>query len=234
MEAHSHFGRAGNARSANAFANRKISLLVALLSALLAGVLIYLFVTHYRKTTVAPPATETVFVAKQYIPEGTPESTIASGGMLTSKVIPVSQAFPGVVTDPSVLTGSVATAAIVAGQQVTVSDFTHVASLGPLPFLRGTERAIGISVDSWHGLTAYLAQGNTVDVIAQAKHGSEELFQDVTVLENQGGNVVLELTDKQTLLLTAALQRGVTLWLTLRPASGATNSVHVGQIVGVN
>ena len=231
MEAHSHFGRYGAGRTGQGFASRKGSLLVALISAVLAGVLIYMFVSRYHTTTVAPPATETVFVAKTYIAIGTPESTIASGGMLKPEVLPVSQAIAGAITDPSYITGEAAVAPIAAGEQVSVSDFSRL-NVGLLPYLHGSERAVAISLDSWHGLTAYLREGDTVDVIAQAKKGSEDLFQDVSVLDNQAGNIVLELTDKQALLLSNALQRSVTLWLTLRPATGATNSVRVGQIVG--
>jgi Flp pilus assembly protein CpaB len=127
----------------------------------------------------------------------------------------------------------VSVASIAVGEQISATDFSHTAAtLGS--YLKGDERAIAVSFDSEHGITSYLGQGDTVDVIAQAKKGSEDLFQNISVLENSNGNVVLELTDRQSLLLTHALELGDSLWLTLRPISHATDSVRLGQIVGVN
>ena len=58
---------------------------------------------------------------------------------------------------------------------------------------------------------------------------SEMIEQNVIVLENEQGLVVLKLTDKQALLLTAATTQG-SLWVSLRPALGATNSVKIYSV----
>jgi Flp pilus assembly protein CpaB len=229
MEANGYFGRLGTRLSGQGSAGRRNSILVAATAAIAAALLIYVFVSHYRKSTVLPPAETTVFVAKRYIPGGMSEQQIISSGMLESKLVPVSQAIVGAISDPSVITGEVSTTAIAAGQQVTAADFTHgtssVASL-----LSGDQRAVAIAIDAAHGLTGYLAEGDTVDVLTQGSGGTGVLFQNVLVLANQGGDVVLDLTDKQTLLLADALQMNLTLWLELRPATGATNSVKVGTV----
>ena len=47
---------------------------------------------------------------------------------------------------------------------------------------------------------------------------------------NAGGDVVLNLTDKQVLLLGDALQRNLTIWLEMRPAKGAKDSVKLGTV----
>jgi Flp pilus assembly protein CpaB len=211
-------------------ASRKTSIFVALISALLAGGLIYMFVSHYHKTTVDPPATTTVFVAKHFIPAGTPETTIASDAMLKPKVIAVAQVVAGAITDPSVITGEVAAAPIAPGQQVTVTDFSHT-DITLSSYLQGDHRAVAMSIDPAHGLTSYLTVGNTVDVMAQGPKGSFDLFQNVTVLANAAGDVVLDLTDKQSLLLANALEANLTLWLELRPVTGARNSVPNGHMV---
>jgi Flp pilus assembly protein CpaB len=204
--------------------------LVALISAALAGVLIYMFVSRYHKTTVETPTTMTVFVATRYIPAGTPETSIIAQNMLRSEVVPITQSVAGAIADPSVISGEVAAAAIASGQQVTTSDFSHAdITLGS--YLNGIHRAVAVSIDPAHGLTSYLVRGNTVDVVAQGPKGSFNLFEDITVLANASGDVVLNLTDKQALLLANAQQANLTLWLTLRPIAGGRSSVPPGFMV---
>ena len=86
-------------------------------------------------------------------------------------------------------------------------------------------------MDSEHGLATYLTTGDTVDVMAVTSTGkSEMLAQNVDVIANTGGNVVLRLSDKQGLVLTSAT--GIaSLWLSMRPGAGAKNSVKVGTVV---
>ncbi len=81
MEAHRHFGKLGRGGS-RGLSSRKNSMLIAVLSAVLAAALIYLFVTHYKKNTAQPtaPLAVTVWEATHTIPQGTPESAIASAG----------------------------------------------------------------------------------------------------------------------------------------------------------
>jgi Flp pilus assembly protein CpaB len=224
MEAHSHFGKTGGRRSGQVLTNRGSSVFVALLSAILAGVLIYLFVSHYHKTTVAPPATATVYVAKQYIPAGTPESSVASGSLLKPKVVPVAQVIAGAIADPSAIAGEVSAAPIAVGQQITATDFSH-ANITLGSYLHGVHRAVAIAMPTAEGLTNYLIRGDTIDVIAQGPGGTDELFQNITVLGNQTGNVVLDVTDKQALQLANAVGAKLTLWFELRPITGAKSSV---------
>jgi len=230
MEAHSHFGKVGGSRSGQGFATRRGSVLVALISAVMAGVLIYLFVSHYHKTTVAPPATMTVYEAARYIPAGTPESTIAAENLLKPVTVPVASAFAGAISDPAAITGEVSAVPITLGQQVTVTDFSH-SNVTISSYLTGDHRAVAIAIDSAHGLTSYLSRGDTIDVIAQGPGGTDELFQDVTVLGNQAGNVVLDLTDKQAMQLSNAVGNHLTIWFELRPLNGAKNSVPANYLM---
>ncbi len=72
--------------------------------------------------------------------------------------------------------------------------------------------------------------GDTVDVMGLDAGKAEMLAENVSVIANQNGDVILRLTDKQALQLTSAT--GVSsLWLTLRPATGAKESVKVGTVV---
>jgi Flp pilus assembly protein CpaB len=233
MEASGRFGKARPNRSGQIFTSRSGSLLIALIAALIAGLLIYLFASHYnKKTTVAPPTTATVFVAKHYIPAGTPEAEIISGGMLKPEVVPSTQVITGAIADPSVITGEVASASIAVGQQITITDFSHT-NVTVSSYLTGPYRAVGLAIDDVHGLTAYLSVGSQVDMVATGKGGSTELFEDVTVLADPAGYAVLKLTQKQVLDLTNAEEIGDTIWLTLRPLTGTKDQVPTNYIAKV-
>lgn len=212
-----------------ASANRRNSILVAALSAVLAAALIYLFVSHYSKSSPpAAPVTTTVWEATKSIPRGTPEATAADAGLFKAVQVPVSQAVVGAISDPSVITGDAAAVPIVAGQQITVSDFVRTTDTISAD-LKGTQRAVAFSLDSEHGLTAFLQPGNTVDIMGTTGGSSELLAQKIPVLSNSGGLVVLRLTDRQALLMTAATGK-FSLWLSLRPSLKAADSVRVGSV----
>jgi Flp pilus assembly protein CpaB len=228
MEAKGHSGRFGSRRSGQ-ISNRRTQVLIAVVSAVLAAVLIYLFVSH-DKNTSAPvaPAQTTVLVARKYIPAGVPSSTVVSEGLVKPQQVLVTQAATGAVSDASLLSGQVSAAPIAAGQQITVSDFSHD---NPTisAYLTRNERAVAFSLDATHGLTSYLQAGNTVDIMGVDGSKSEMLAQNVSVIANANGDVVVRLSDKQALQLTSAT--GVSsLWLTLRPAAGAKDSVKVGTV----
>jgi outer membrane lipoprotein-sorting protein len=84
-----------------------------------------------------------------------------------------------------------------------------------------------MAMDAPHGLTSYLAQGDTVDVLTESNGTTTVLAQNVTVLGNQNGEVVLRLTDKQVLAVSAAADTQK-IWLSLRPPVGAQQSVGIG------
>jgi hypothetical protein len=54
------------------------------------------------------------------------------------------------------------------------------------------------------------------------------LAQNISVLANTGGDVVLRVSDRQALQLSAASD-ATKLWLTLRPSTQAAQSVQVGS-----
>jgi Flp pilus assembly protein CpaB len=195
--------------------------------------MIYLFVSHYnKKATVVVPTTARVFVARQYIPAGTPEAEVVSGDLLKSEVVPSTQVIAGAISDPSVIAGEVASASIAAGQQITFTDFSH-STPTISSYLSGPYRAVGLAIDAVHGLSAYLGVGSEVDVVATGKLASVELFEDVTVLANPAGYAVLKLTQKQILDLTNAESLGDTIWLTLRPLNDAKEQVPTDYIAKV-
>jgi Flp pilus assembly protein CpaB len=235
MEAHGRLGKSGGNRPGSRFSGRQSSVLIALVAAVAAGLLIYLFVSHYNKKnspTAATPSTATIVVAKKFIAAGTPDSLIISANLLKTEVVASSQVLAGAISDPSAISGEVASASIAAGQQITLADFSH-ATVTLSAYLSGDFRAVGLTIGAVNGLTSYLTVGSKVDVVAGSTKDSTslELFNNVTVLSvNTTGFVVLKLTQKQVLELTSAEDQGLSLWFTLRPLNGATDPVAPLQI----
>jgi len=230
MEAHRHFGKFVPGGRAQRLAGRRSALLVAAVSALLAAALIYLFVSHYSKRTVVqvgPPQTA-VWVARQNIPQGTPEAAIAGEGYFKRVYVPTARVVPGAIVDPSQIIGEAAISDIVAGQQITTADFTRSTALLS-GLLRGDERAVAFSLGTEQGLGGYLAPGDTVDIMALVGKTSEMLVQDVPVLADTTGIVVLRLSDRQALIVTAETSKA-SLWLALRPSIGAKDSVKLYSV----
>jgi Flp pilus assembly protein CpaB len=199
------------------------------LSAVLAAGLIYLFVTHYKKNTAptaVAPAQATVWETTRPIPKGTPAAVIAAKGYIKQTQISAATATSiGAIADPSQVLIEATTAQLAVGQTLTAADFAKTPALLAAD-LSGNQRAVAFSFDSEHGLTSWITPGNTVDIMLQKGTKSELVEQNVTVLENVQGLVVLKLTDKQALLLTGFSGRG-SLWLSLRPALSAKDSIRL-------
>jgi Flp pilus assembly protein CpaB len=230
MDTQNPRSRIGGSWTAQLLATRRGAMTVAALAALLAGVLLYLFVQHYKSNgtpSAAAPSTVNVFETTKYIPAGTPAQTLASEGLLQKTQVSSKQAQVGAIADPSAITGEVSATNIAKGQQVTAADFTH-ANVTIGAYLTGTQRAIAVPLDAPHGLTSYLAAGNTVDMMVDNGGTTSVLAQNLSILENTGGDVVLRVSDKQALQISAASD-STKIWLVLRPPTGAQQSIRVGS-----
>jgi Flp pilus assembly protein CpaB len=221
----------GNNRRGSILQSRRGSVLASAISAIIAGALIYGFVSSSNNSS-PPPATAvvsqaTVWVATNSIPAGTPYDAVVDGGMLKRETIPAANAVAGAIDDPSVLAGQVVAASIASGQELTTADFSTTAKVNVDSYLTGTYRADAFALDAAHGLTSYLNSGEHVDVMGQKGSVSLMLAENIEVLGNANGDVVLRLTDKQALALAAATGK-YALWLSLRPAHGAKQSIKIG------
>jgi Flp pilus assembly protein CpaB len=232
MEAHRQFGKSGSSsKSGN---DRRTALLIAAASAGIAAVLIYLLVTHYHKNSpqvvVAPQ--RTVLEAKVKIPAGTPENQLVAGGFLVPKTIPASEVVAGAVSDPATVAGESTAVSIPQEQQLTVGDFTK-APVDSIPqFITRDERGVAFTFDSEHGLTAYLQPTDTVDIMAVQGGSTQLLMKNIEIIANSNGLLILRLTDKQALIVTAASSK-YTLWLSMRPKYKPSNSIRVGAVGSV-
>jgi Flp pilus assembly protein CpaB len=234
-----------------AFAQRLIStrrgtLTLAIIAALLAGVLVLVYVSRYRASVRSDNAPVTVLVAKSTIPKGTPGRLLAAQSLFTVTTIRESQLRNGAFSDPSSLVGRAASHDIFPGQQLTAADFAASAT-SLASTLSGNQRVVIVPLDASHGLTADLSAGDRVDVYAAfnvtpvdssgrvitgaaSRPVLRLIMQNVQVAEIKtsggglggggGAGVGLKVTDKQAANLAFASDNG-RIWLTLRPASGA-------------
>ena len=216
------------------------------LAALLAGVLILVYVSQYRSSVNAGATKVTVLVANRSIPKGTSGAVIATNGLYTTSTIVRSRLLDGAYSDPSDLRGQVAARDIYPGAQLTASDFGP-ASSNLAASLTAHQRVVSIPLDSAHGLLDKLQVGDHVDVYAgfnvipldargvpisggQSRPVLRLIVPNAPVVSigsrkaafGNGGssNVDLKVSDTQAAELAFAADNGK-LWFTLRPSSGA-------------
>jgi Flp pilus assembly protein CpaB len=208
-------------------------------AALLAGIFIVVYLNRYRHSIKAQGAPVTVLVAKRLIPKGTPGAALTPS-YFERTTIRQNQLLSGAFSDAASVRGRVASRDVLAGQQLTATDFTTTAS-SLASDLSGTERAIDIPLDSAHGMIGHVQTGDRVDVFVgfnvQAPNSgvsypaSRLLAQGVEVIDvaqnsrglgnaNQATNVSLQVTDRQAAEIAYAIDNGK-VWLALRPPTGA-------------
>lgn len=215
----------------NLFSTRRGSLLVGGAAALLAGVVLLVYLHNYRNSVNSSTATAPVLVAKQLIPKGTSGDIIASTEQYQVAELPKSQFKDGAVTDPATLTGRVALTDIYPRQQLSAADFsvTPVDTLGN--HITGGERAIAIPMDASHGMVGQIGNGDHIDIYVGLNRlgptGTQPviklLMADVTVLRAPlaGGAIyTLKASTHQAAVLAYAADNG-RMWFVLRPPSGA-------------
>src|SRR5215210_775821 len=144
---------------------RRGSIYLAAIAALLAGAVILVYLNQYRDELRTGGTPVTVLVARRTIPRGTSADVIASRRLFTATTLRESQLREGAISDVASLRGKVATAEIYEGAQLTASDFSSdgasVAST-----LTERERVVSVPLDSAHGLSGQLSEGDRVDVYA--------------------------------------------------------------------
>src|SRR2546428_4939351 len=109
-------------------ATRRGAVLLSVLAALLAGILIVVYVARYRSSINAEGAPVTVLIAKQAIPKGTSGAVIATSGLYSAQTLRQSQLLNGAYSDASTLRDKVATRDIYPGSQLTTADFAPAAT----------------------------------------------------------------------------------------------------------
>jgi Flp pilus assembly protein CpaB len=220
----------------NMFSTRRGSLIVGGAAALLAGIVLLVYLHNYRNSLNSSSATAPVLVAKQLIPKGTSGDIIATTDQFQVSEIPRSQFKTGAITDPATLTGRVALTDIYPRQQLSAADFTAtpVDTLGN--HITGDQRAISVPMDAAHGMVGQLGAGDHIDIFVGLNRigagGSQAIIKllmaDVPILRaplaGGSGIYTLRASTRQAAVLAYAADNG-RLWFVLRPPSGARTVV---------
>jgi Flp pilus assembly protein CpaB len=211
---------------------RQGTIVVGVAAAVLAAILLLVYLSHYRNSVKGSTEPVTVLVAKRLIPKGTPGTSIAQQNLFVVTTIPKGQIKLGAISDPALLQGTVAAADIYPSQQLTSGDFT-TRSVGALAVqLTGGWRAIGLpSLDAAHGLSPDIQAGDHVDVYAQLQGRLGLLLSNVLVLVSPtqatagssapvSGTYILRVPTSKAAKFAYAGENGK-IWLVLRPANKA-------------
>ena len=207
------------------------AVLLGIAAAILAAILLAVYVTRYRDSVKSGAANVTTLQAKSLILKGTAGAQIAKSGQYQAVTVAKDQLKPGAITDPAILTGRVAIADIYPGQQLTIGDFTEGVSASLNTQITGAQRALTMTVDATRGSLANVASGDHIDIyqqLAGPKGTIVKLFRsNVLVLQAPGaggGNVILQVgtRDVPDFLFAWA---NTTLAFVVRPATHAAPTV---------
>lgn len=215
----------------NLFSTRRGSVLAGAAAAVIAGIILIVYLHEYRSSVNSSNASAPVLVASQLIPKGTPGDVVGSSNQFQVGSVPKAQLTTGALTDPAALTGRIAVRDIYAGQQLTEADFLYSAPDALQNKITGTDRAINVSIDAQHGMIGLIGTGDRIDIfVGLNKLGSRGgeamiklLLSNVLVLRAPlagGGMYTLRVPQAQAAWLSWAADNG-RLWFVLRPASGA-------------
>lgn len=215
----------------NLLSTRRGAVLVGAGAAILAALLLVIYLQRYRDSLRSSSAPTTVLVAKSLIPKGTPGDVIGANGQVQIAQLPKDQLKDGALIDPSAIRGRVALDDIYPGQQITASSFSLVPTTALQNKLEGTQRAVAVTTDAVRGLTGDIAAGDRIDVWAeltqQSAGGGQTilrlLLSGVYVLRaplGGGGNFVLRASQRDAARLAWAYDNAK-LYFMLRPPTGA-------------
>ena len=211
---------------------RQGTIVLGVAAAVLAAILLLVYLSHYRNSVKGSAEPMTVLVARSLIPKGTSGSAIATRNLFVVTTIPKGQLKPLAISDPSVLRNTFAAADIYPRQQLTSADFTAV-SVGALAAqLTGSWRAVALpSLDAAHGLSPDVQGGDHVDVYGQLNGKVGLVMANVLVLATPSqavagstaavsGTYILRVPSAKAPKFAYMGQNGP-YWLVLRPGHGA-------------
>ena len=213
------------------FSTRRGTLIVGAGAAILAAVVLIVYLHSYRNSLKGSSAPVSVLVAKDLIQKGTPGEIVASRAHSQTGSIPKGQLQAGALTDRGSLAGLVAARDIYAGQQLSAADFVPAPPNSLQGKLTGTYRAINVTSDAEHGLLGQVSAGDHLDVFVgmslQQTGGTQPIIKllatDLLVLRAPiagSGQLTLRAPGTVAAQIAYAQDNGH-LWFVLRPASGS-------------
>lgn len=216
--------------------------------AVVGALLVFLYISTYRKHVQTGANLVTVLVASRDVAAGTDASAVE--GSLKSETVLRRNVVTGAIAHPGDLAGLVTSQPILAGEQVTVRQFSPLRAQGVLGTISGNLRAIALPGDGTQLLYGIVKDGDHVDVVANIKYtlhtggagssvslvASRVILRDLLVLQSPttsgskglggvqttGTAITLAVTDSQAQKLVFAVKNG-DWWLVLRPLSKPTD-----------
>src|SRR5262249_25384091 len=150
--------------SSKLFTTRQGTVLLGVITAVIAAIALLVYLNHYRNTHGGPAATVNVLVAQKLILKGTGGDVIReTAGLYKPTPIAKSLVKSGAIVDPATLEGKVATTEIAPGQQITASDFGP-AGTSLATQLPRTAGAVTVNLESPNQVGGQIAAGSHVDV----------------------------------------------------------------------
>jgi len=138
--------------------------------AVLAAVLVGVYIISYRNKVNEGAGLVNVLVAARDIPAGTAGSSVASGGYLKTESVPKRTLVNGSLASAAPLTSKVAADPIYQGEQITVRQFKPIAQGGIFAKFSGTQRAVAVLGTPSQMLAGTLKDGDRVDVVATVRY----------------------------------------------------------------
>ena len=180
-----------NLFSGRVTSSRGGAIALGIAAALLAGILLLVYLDRYRESVAGENAAVSVVTAKNLITVGTSGTIIGAKELYDLKPYTRDEVKLGAITDPAYLNGRVAVADILPGQQITTADFTVPTTVAAKTQLVGNQRAITIPVDALHGTTNHIAAGDRVDLYIVLNRGGQQVVtlyrENIYILGIPGG-----------------------------------------------
>jgi Flp pilus assembly protein CpaB len=215
--------------------------------AVLAGLVLLVFLNQYRDSVRGGVVPTSALVANSLIPKGTSGDVVIGEKLSKATTLPADQLKEGVLADTSTIAGKVAVRDIYPGEQVTAAAFAGKSADPIRGQLTGDQRALAVPVDSAHGLVGQIRTGDRIDVYAgfnqvNMRTGAsgpvlKTLMQNVLVLDvpvqgdtgiggGGGGkisNITIRVSDDEAAAVAFAADNGK-VWFALRPPAGSSVS----------
>jgi Flp pilus assembly protein CpaB len=222
--------------------SRLRSLILPVGLAVIALVLIGVYMVSYRNSVDNGAELVKVLVAARDIPAGTGGAAVASGDYLKTQTVPRRAVVPGSVVSEASLTSQIVADPIYEGEQIMLRQFAPKTQGGVFAKFTGKERAIAVLGEPHQLLAGTLTAGDHVDVVATARYSAggpsrattRVVLRDLLVLEAPDADGLVEgsgemttamlvMTDRQTQTMGWAMKMS-TWFLALRPTAKPKDS----------
>ncbi len=203
---------------------------IGIAAAVLAAILLIIYLNRYRTSVNDTAAQTPVLVAKNLIPVGTSGDVIAEKKLYQVASYSKDDIKIGAVADPAYLNGRVALTDIFPGQQITNADFSSEPTQTYPSQLSGLQRAVAIPAIGAKNLVGIAQTGDRVDIYYGTGASGGQLLgllvPNALLLAaptGEGAPAIFRLPSVAAQTLALASDTG-TLWYLLRPAGDAKNA----------